>query len=142
MNDLVPGARAGQLIFSLHVVEERLEVALEPFGLSVAKFGVLAKLVAAGESLPLGMLAERMACVRSNMTQLIDRLEADKLVRRVADPGDRRSIRAELTKEGRDRYTAALRTVEQVERELFSGLPEDQQDVLLRLLGSLKCGAR
>jgi DNA-binding MarR family transcriptional regulator len=142
MNKLAPGARAGQLIYFLHTVEERLEAALEPLGLSVAKFGVLAKLVAAGESLPLGTLAERMACVRSNMTQLIDRLEADKLVRRVADSGDRRSIRAELTKEGRERYAVVLKTVEQVERELFSGLPENQQEVLLKLLGSLKCGAR
>jgi DNA-binding MarR family transcriptional regulator len=142
MNDLAPGARAGQLIFFLHTVEERLEAALEPLGLSVAKFGVLAKLVAAGESLPLGTLAERMACVRSNMTQLIDRLEADKLVRRVADPGDRRSIHAELTKEGRERYAAVLKTVEQAERELFSGLPENEQSVLLKLLSSLKCGAR
>jgi DNA-binding MarR family transcriptional regulator len=142
MNDLAPGARAGKLIFFLHTVEERLEAALEPFGLSVAKFGVLAKLVAAGEPLPLGTLAERMACVRSNMTQLIDRLEADKLVRRVDDPGDRRSIRAELTKEGRERYAEVLKIVEQTECELFSGLPENQQDILLQLVGSLNCGER
>ncbi|HXB53229.1 MAG TPA: MarR family transcriptional regulator [Vicinamibacteria bacterium] len=140
MNDLAPGVRAGKLIYFLHTVEERLEAALEPLGLSVAKFGVLAKLVAAGEPLPLGTLAERMACVRSNMTQLIDRLEADQLVRRVADPGDRRSVRAELTKEGREHYAAALKIVEQAECELFSGLPKNQQDVLLKLLGSLKCG--
>jgi DNA-binding MarR family transcriptional regulator len=142
MNDLAPGARAGKLIFFLHTVEERLEAALEPFGLSVAKFGVLAKLVAAGEPLPLGTLAERMACVRSNMTQLIDRLEADKLVRRVDDPGDRRSIRAELTKEGRERYAEVLKIVEQTECELFSGLPENQQDILLQLVGSINCGER
>ena len=139
---MAPGARAGKLIFFLHTVEERLEAALEPFGLSVAKFGVLAKLVAAGEPLPLGTLAERMACVRSNMTQLIDRLEADKLVRRVDDPGDRRSIRAELTKEGRERYAEVLKIVEQTECELFSGLPENQQEILLQLVGSLNCGER
>ncbi len=130
---------AGRLIGFLHGVEERLESALEPIGLSVAKFGVLAKLVAAGESLPLGTLAEHMACVRSNVTQLIDRLEADKLVRRVADPSDRRSIRAELTKEGRERHSAAIQIVKQTERELFSGLPHNQQDALFQLLGSLKC---
>jgi DNA-binding MarR family transcriptional regulator len=83
-----------------------------------------------------------MACVRSNMTQLIDRLEADKLVRRVDDPGDRRSIRAELTKEGRERYAEVLKIVEQTECELFSGLPENQQEILLQLVGSLNCGER
>jgi DNA-binding MarR family transcriptional regulator len=140
MNDREPGMLAGRLIGFLHGVEERLESALEPLGLSGAKFGVLAKLADAGESLPLGTLAERMACVRSNMTQLIDRLEADKLVRRVSDPSDRRSIRAELTKEGRERHAAAVVVVKQAERELFSGLPQHEQDALFQLLGSLKCG--
>ena len=41
------------------------------------------------------------------MTQLVDRLEADGLVRRVADPTDRRSVKAEITDEGQsDRPTA------------------------------------
>jgi DNA-binding MarR family transcriptional regulator len=139
MNDREPGMLSGRLIGFLHGVEDRLELALEPLGLSCAKFGVLAKLVHAGESLPLGTLAERMACVRSNMTQLVDRLEADKLVRRVSDPSDRRSIRAELTREGRERHSAAVQVVRQAERELFSGLPPEQQDALFQLLGSLKC---
>ena len=142
MNDLAPGALAGRLIGSLHAVATRLEAALEPLGLSVAKFGVLAKLVAAGEGLPLSTLAERMACVRSNMTQLIDRLEAEKLVARVDDPRDRRSIRAELSKEGRERYAAGLKAVEQAERALFSDLPRKQRETLLQLLGSIKCPGR
>lgn len=142
MNDLAPGALAGRLIGSLHAVETRLEAALEPLGLSVAKFGVLAKLVAAGEGLPLSTLADRMACVRSNMTQLIDRLEAEKLVARVDDPRDRRSIRAELTKEGRERYAAGLKAVDQAERALFSELPRKQRETLLQLLGSIKCSGR
>jgi DNA-binding MarR family transcriptional regulator len=138
MNDLAPGALAARLIVSLHAVEARLEAALEPLGLSIAKFGVLSKLVAAGEPLPLGTLAERIACVRSNVTQLVDRLEADRLVRRVSDPGDRRSIRAELTREGRALHAAALKKVEDAEREIFSDLPREQKDMLLELLGALK----
>jgi DNA-binding MarR family transcriptional regulator len=38
-----------------------------------------------------------MACVRSNITQLIDRMQAEGLVRRIPDPQDRRSVRAALT---------------------------------------------
>ena len=83
MND-VAGARPAQLTLellgSLRLVEEHLEAALEPLGLSLAKLKVLAELVAAGEPLPLRTLAERCACVRSNITQLVDRLEADGLV--------------------------------------------------------------
>ena len=80
-----------QLVVTLHAVVERLEEALEPLGLSLAKFGVLSRLAAAGEPLPLGTLAERCACVRSNITQLVDRLEAERLVMRADDPRDRRS---------------------------------------------------
>src|SRR5262245_25108269 len=97
-----------EVLGALQAVAARLEVVLEPVGLSLAKFGALSKLVAAGEPLPLGTLAERCACVRSNITQLVDRLEADKLVVRVDDPRDRRSVRAELTPLGRSRHAAGL----------------------------------
>jgi len=129
-----------QFLAALHAVEGRLEAALEPLGLSLAKFGALSKLVAAGEPLPLGTLAERCACVRSNITQLIDRLEADKLVLRTDDPHDRRSVRAELTDEGRSRHAAAVRALEEAERELFSHLPQNQRDDLFGVLRSLRGG--
>jgi len=54
-------------------------------GLSLAKLAALHQLTAAGESIQLGQLAERLACVKSNVTQLVDRLEADGLVNRTAD---------------------------------------------------------
>lgn len=139
MNDYAPGATAYQILSTLHAVETRLEEALEPLGLSLAKFGALAKLVAAGEPLPLRTLAERCACVRSNITQLVDRLEAEKLVVRSDDPRDRRSIRAELTHEGRSRHAAGLRVIEEAERALLSRLPPEQRDSFMAQLASLRC---
>jgi DNA-binding MarR family transcriptional regulator len=141
MNDLAPGALAAEVTGTLHVIAGRLEAAFEPLGLSLAKFGVLSKLVAADEPLPLRLLAEQCACVRSNITQLVDRLEADKLVRRADDPKDRRSILAELTPEGRSRHAAGLRALEAAEKELFAPLPERQRKNLVELLRSLRdCG--
>ena len=46
---------------------------------SAHKLAALHHLTQAGESLPLGQLAERLSCVKSNVTQLVDRLEADGL---------------------------------------------------------------
>jgi DNA-binding MarR family transcriptional regulator len=138
MNDLAPGALAAEVTGTLHVIVGRLEAALEPLGLSLAKFGVLSKLVASKEPLPLRLLAEQCACVRSNITQLVDRLEADKLVRRADDPKDRRSILAELTPEGRSRHSAGLRAIEAAETELFAPLPERQRKNLVELLRSLR----
>jgi DNA-binding MarR family transcriptional regulator len=129
---------AAELIGTLHAIEARLDAALEALGLSLAKYKVLSMLVAAGEPLPLGALAERSACVRSNITQLVDRLEAEKLVARTDDPHDRRSIRAELTAEGRRRHAAGVRVLEAAERDLFAGLPPKDRESLLRLLRALQ----
>jgi DNA-binding MarR family transcriptional regulator len=83
-------------------------------------------------------LADRLACVRSNITQLVDRLEAEKLVVRSDDPHDRRSILAELTSEGRKRHAAGMSALGQAERELVSRLPADQRDLLIPVLRSLR----
>jgi len=133
-----PGSLAFTVIGALQAIQERFESALEPLGLSLAKFGALSRLVAAGEPLPLGTLAERCACVRSNITQLIDRLEAEGLVVRADDPRDRRSIRAGLTPEGRRRQAAGLRALETAEKELLSRLPRTQRDLFLQLLEGLR----
>src|SRR6266576_5473058 len=83
------------------VIENRVEARLAEVGLSLAKLAALDRLAQAGESLPLGQLAERLSCVKSNVTQLVDRLEADGLVNRTGDPNDRRSRLAVLTPAGR-----------------------------------------
>ncbi|HSL69177.1 MAG TPA: MarR family transcriptional regulator, partial [Longimicrobiales bacterium] len=92
------------IIHAGHHVEHRLETALASVGLSLAKLGALRHLIESGEPLALGQLAERIACVKSNVTQLVDRLENDGLVKRVPDPNDRRSVLALVTDEGRERY--------------------------------------
>jgi DNA-binding MarR family transcriptional regulator len=139
MNEVgAPDSLATHLVGALGAIAGRLEAALDPLGLSLAKFGVLSKLVAAGEPLPLRLLAEQCACVRSNITQLVDRLEADKLVRRTDDPHDRRSIRAELTDEGRARHAAGRRALERAEEDLFAPLAARQRKQLLEILQSIR----
>jgi DNA-binding MarR family transcriptional regulator len=94
------------LLHAAQAVTDRLEASLESVGLSMAKHSALTKLSEAGEPLTLSELASRLSCVRSNITQLVDRLEADGLVRRVDDPSDRRSVRAELTQLGAEKQVA------------------------------------
>jgi DNA-binding MarR family transcriptional regulator len=133
-----PFAGVAEIVGTLAVLETRLEEALEPLGLSLAKFKALHTLVTAGEPVPLRTLAEECACVRSNITQLVDRLEAEKLVVRTDDPSDRRSIRAELTAEGRARYKAGSRTLQAAENELLGDLPKGQRETLFGLLRALR----
>src|SRR5256885_10732156 len=120
------------------VLESRVEARLADVGLSLAKLAALHRLTEAGESLPLGQLAERLACVKSNVTQLVDRLEADGLVNRTADPNDRRSRLAVLTDAGRSAYRKGSEIQMQTERELFGGLTKEESEVLHHLLEKLK----
>ncbi len=122
------------LLGVVHGLEARLEGALDGVGLSLAKYGVLSKLVEAGEPLALGCLAGLCCCVRSNMTQLIDRLEAERLVERVSDPADRRSVRASLTAEGGRQQARGADALALAERELFAALGEAERATLARLV--------
>jgi DNA-binding MarR family transcriptional regulator len=116
----------------------RLEEGLEGAGLSGAKYAALEQLARAGEPLTLGELAGRLSCVRSNVTQLVDRLEGDGLVERVSDPTDRRAIRARLTPLGVERLAAAQRAVQALQSELAARVPPEERAVFLRVLSSLR----
>jgi DNA-binding MarR family transcriptional regulator len=120
------------------VLESRIEARLAEIGLSLPKLAALDRLTQAGESLPLGQLAERLSCVKSNVTQLVDRLEADGLVSRTADPNDRRSRLAVLTDAGRSAYRKGIEIQIQTERELFGVLTKEESELLHELLGKLQ----
>ncbi len=136
------GEKDSQMIISLvkagRAIEQRLEEALARVGLSLAKFGVLMHLVEAGEPLKLSECAKKLDCVPSNITQLMDRLEADGLVWRVEDPQDRRSVRAVLTRLGAERQAAGAKEVARVQAELAKTLNGMDHGALQRALSAIK----
>ena len=124
-------------------VEARLEEALEAeCGLSLAKLSVLLKLRAEDDGLPLGVLAERLRCVKSNVTQLVDRLEAEGLVRRVVGSRDRRRVWAVVTGEGRLRCERGEAARRRAEEALLTPLDSTERETLAELLRRLMEGAR
>src|SRR5947199_2422256 len=118
------------VLHAASALETRVEERLADAGLSLPKLAALHQLSQAGDSLPLGQLAERLACVKSNVTQLVDLLEADGLVVRAADPSDRRSRLAVLTEHGRSAYLKGTHIRQQSEREIFGALSRDEADSL------------
>src|ERR1700722_7746440 len=92
-----------------HASESDVESKLNAIGLSLTKLMALKVLDEAGDPVPLGQFAERLSCVKSNITQLVDRLEADGLVARKPDPRDRRTTLAALTTAGRRACRAGAR---------------------------------
>jgi DNA-binding MarR family transcriptional regulator len=144
MNDNRREEHAGlfTLLHAAGVAEGHLESKLNAAGLSLAKLAALVAIRDAGESLPLTQLAERLSCVKSNITQLVDRLEADGLVSRAADPHDRRSRLAVMTAAGRKACDAGTRIQQQAERTLLSELSATERRQLVALMAKLEKGAR
>lgn len=118
-------------------IEGEVESRLGVIGLSLPKLAALHQLVVAGDALPLGHLAERLLCVKSNVTQLVDRLEADGFVSRGPDPNDRRSRLAVITTEGRKAYAKGVDIQKGAERELFGVLSDDETAQLMSIVRKL-----
>ena len=125
------------ILHAAQQIEEKLEGALGSVGLSMAKHSALSRLAEAGEPLTLSDLAERLSCVRSNITQLVDRLESDGLVRRLDDPADRRSVRAELTPLGIEKQAAGALEISRVQGEISERISAADLGQLESALSSL-----
>ncbi len=126
-----------ELLHAAHALEDKVEEALGHAGLSLPKYSVLSELVSARKPLSLSELASRLACVRSNMTQLVDRLEADGLVRRVDDPSDRRAVQAAITEHGRARQASGKAEIVRLHEEFAARVGTADRTALQRMLGAL-----
>ncbi|KAA0932090.1 MULTISPECIES: MarR family winged helix-turn-helix transcriptional regulator [Streptomyces] len=89
------------------------------------------------EPLPMRRLAQRLKCEPSNVTGIVDRLEARGLAERRPDPSDRRVKLAAATEEGR-RVARSLRLSLRFAREPLATLSREERmslrELLLRML--------
>ncbi|MBO3750788.1 MarR family transcriptional regulator [Streptosporangiaceae bacterium NEAU-GS5] len=110
------------------------EHALEPW-----EFDVLTALRRSGEPFELspGALLRATLVTSGTMTNRIDRLAAAGLVQRRPDPEDRRGVLVRLTGRGLDRVDGAFTDLLRRERQLLSGLGEQEQEALADLLRRL-----
>lgn len=119
-------------------IECRLEEALAGVGLSIAKYQALDVLVTADAPTRLSALAGSLDCVRSNVTQLADRLESDGLIQRAASPEDRRAVHAVVTPLGRKRHAAGAAAIRALEAELAARVAPADRHSFHRVLSALR----
>jgi len=113
----------------------RLAKMLKPYGLSPTQYIALRILRGAGSSgLPCREIGERMINRDPDITRLLDRLEARKLVRRSRGPEDRRVIKARISSAGLDLLQSLDGEIEQFHRRLLGHLGEQDLGTLIRLL--------
>ena len=129
------------LVMGGKLAEAGFDEALRRTGLSLAKMWGLRQLAEADGPLSLRELAGRMGCAKSNASALMDRLQAQGLVRRLPDPEDGRGVLVGLTAGGVSGYDAGLRLAAEAESHLEShllgALDHAERRTLARLLAKL-----
>ncbi len=97
----------GALRLAAKQIHDAMQRFAEGQGLSESRLRVLTRLYYnSSRQLPLGVLADVLNVTPRTMTDIIDVLERDGLVKRVPDPVDRRSVLAAITDAGMSRINA------------------------------------
>jgi DNA-binding MarR family transcriptional regulator len=91
-------------------------------------------------SLPMRVMGERLQLHPTSVTNIVDRLEADGLVKRTPHPSDRRTTLVEISPAGRDLCDAATKAVSEVNLGL-RGLTDRQTEQLTELLAKVRKAA-
>jgi len=122
----------GAHALALKAVEQRLKDTGQP---PFAWYDVLLELYRAGGRLRIGELGARVVIEPYNMTRLLDRLEAEKLLKREKAEGDRRGAEAVLTDKGAELRRKMWPHYRQAIEDVFaSALSEKEADAMIRML--------
>ena len=116
-----------------HKVDRASAEHLSAYGLSVGQFDVLAQ-VGAREGITQKELAEKLLVTKSNVCQILGRMEERGLVSRRQEG---RAKRLFLTEEGRRLFDEVVPSQEELIDRLLSSIPSEDHDLLSKTLGRL-----
>ncbi len=119
-----------------HSVSSSFHASLKGWDLSVPEWRVLACLAEA-DGLAVGQLAEMVMMKQPSMTKVLDRMEADGLVRRKGAREDRRRVLIHITPKGRARVKPVLAAARAHQRERLAPFDEAERALILRALNLL-----
>ena len=140
--DAADGMAAVTSVFRVQQIYlARIDAVLRPFGLTFARYEVLMLLVFSRRgALPLNVVGSRLQVHPTSVTNAVDRLEGQGLLRRVPHPTDRRTTLAEITDAGRG---VAKQATEAVNEAVFVDphLSPKETEGLIALLARLRAEA-
>lgn len=126
------------LVLNKHI-ERRIDHFLEPFGVQIWGFDVLASLRRSGPPFTQTPKQLMRTCYLTSgaVTNRVNRLETAGLVARANDTEDRRSVKVALTHKGRELVDRAVYGRVEHMKEVFSVLSETERESLAGLLRKL-----
>jgi len=115
----------------------RLERVLPP-GISIAQFSLLNHLVRLGGAWAPSRLARAFQVTKGAMTNTLQRLEAQGLIRVTVDPDDARGKRVEITEAGRRMREKCIRATGTALGDIIKLVPSDDVGAVLPFLEHLR----
>ena len=101
---------------------------------TLPRFDVMAALYRSREGVTMSELSRMLLVSNGNATAVVDRLEADAMVRRTPSDTDRRTVFVALTPEGLTAFEAMAQQHEAEVDKLFAGLSDADLDSLTEIL--------
>ena len=140
--DTSPVAVVARIGRAAALIDRGLNENLNRFGLNRTSWDALATLRRVGPPYRRSPTDLYRSLMRTSggMTHLVDRLERDGLVERIADQDDRRGLLVGLTRRGRSLITRVGPSHLETERRLLEALTKREQAELARLLRKLLIG--
>ncbi len=121
-----------------HVENEVRANLRRDFATTLPRFDVLAILYKSGEGLKMSELSSQLMVSNGNVTGIVDRLVADRLIERVAIKGDRRATLVRLTDRGRQQFGHMAQEHEGWIATLFQDLDAREMDAASALLAQIR----
>ena len=121
------------ILSSQRGVLRAISASAEKEGLTLQQFflmGVLSR----EARVPMNALSKELRVTPPNITGVVDRLEAKGLVKRVADPKDRRKKEITLTEKGATQYERVRAGYSGPLQESLDALTPEEQEILAKLL--------
>lgn len=127
----------------LLAVTRRTEAELREFlrikhGTTLPRFDVMAALYRRREGVTMSELSRMLLVSNGNATAVVDRLEADGLVRRTPSDTDRRTVFAALTPEGLAQFEVYAAEHEVEVNRIFGGMSEAELDIMSDVLKRMR----
>lgn len=127
----------------LLAVTRRTESELREFlrvkhGTTLPRFDVMAALYRRRDGVTMSELSRMLLVSNGNATAVVDRLEADGLVRRTPSDTDRRTVFAALTPDGLAQFEVYAAEHEAEVNRIFGGMTDDELDSMTEMLKRLR----
>jgi len=121
--------------FVLHRLRRNLK---DAFSVTLPRFDLLAQVARPPLGTTLGELSRRLLVTKGNVTDIVIRLEKEKLIERRRDEADGRIQHVYLTDAGEEMLDGMLVAHNRWLKELMRHMSEEELDTLMDALGILK----